>query len=122
MIAATVTGRLGRDAEFEQGEPPRLRFSVASSAYDFAKRERVTTWVSCSLAGKRGEKLAAALAKGTTVAVAGELRTFVGRDGSTGLALDASSVELLSGKRDDASPQRPPVDRERGTGGDDIPF
>lgn len=99
MIAATVCGNLGRDAELRDTRAGSvLSFSVASSQ---GKRgEETTTWVRCSLFGKRAEALAQYLTKGTRVAVAGSmsLREYEGRNGpGTSLELLVSEVQLMGG-------------------------
>lgn len=66
----TVSGNLGRDAELKHtpSGDAVLEFSVASNG----RKKGDTTWVRCSVWGKRGEALAPHLAKGTRVCVVGE--------------------------------------------------
>ena len=73
MINTVVTGNLGQDAELRTTANGDVlcSFSVASNSK--VKGEKVTTWVKCTLWGKRGEALSQYLTKGTKVAVAGEL-------------------------------------------------
>jgi single stranded DNA-binding protein len=72
MIAGTVTGNLGKDAEIrDAGGDTVCSFSVASNTK--RKGEKCTTWVRCSLWGRRGATLAQYLTKGKWVAVFGEL-------------------------------------------------
>lgn len=146
MIAATVVGNLGRDAELRDtsGGTAVLNFSVASNT----KRngEDSVTWVRCAIFGKRAESLAEYLSKGTRVACMGtlELREFEKRGGGSGqsLEMNCTDIELLGGgRRDDEEDDKPrskygrgargkrdsdPAPA-RGTGGeqpeeDDIPF
>jgi single-strand DNA-binding protein len=79
-----------------------LSFSVASSQ---GKRgEETTTWVRCSMFGKRAEAVAQYMLKGTGVVVSGSLseREYDGKNGK-GKSLDLRVNELKlmgGGKRD----------------------
>jgi len=127
VIAATVCGNLGRDAELRDTRAGSvLSFSVASSQ---GKRgEETTTWVRCSLFGKRAEALARYLTKGTRVAVAGtlSLREYEGRNGpGTSLELMVSEVQLMGGgERGGARSTPEPTEDATATAedDDDIPF
>ena len=81
----TFSGNIGRDAEVgaTKGGTSVCRFSVAVSS-GFGDKE-VTTWVECSIFGKRAEgKLPQYLKKGSVVVVSGEptLDKWVGKDGT----------------------------------------
>ena len=53
-IYATVPGTLGRDAEMRQTQSgPVCSFSIATE--ERVKSQKLTTWVRCSMFGKRGE-------------------------------------------------------------------
>ncbi len=127
MIAATVIGNIGKDAELRDAGQSRVcSFSLASS--EKVKGEDVTTWVRCSMWGTRGEKLAPHLLKGTRVAVVGSLSTRE-HEGRTYLELRVDQLEFLSKKSDGAgrSPsqkQKPRDDDDHAPaqGSDDIPF
>lgn len=97
MIAATVAGNVGRDAEIQHtnGGMVVLKFSVASSTKR-GDREN-TTWVSCALWGKRGQALADYLTKGAQVVVAGSVTMTEGKDGKPYLNMDVSDVKLMGG-------------------------
>lgn len=105
MIAAVVSGNLGTDPELRTGDTAILSFSVASNGRE--KKEGqwqdVTTWVRCTLFGKRAESLASILHKGSTVIVRGalSLRPYE-KDGQprTSLEMRADDLDLV-GKRDD---------------------
>jgi single-strand DNA-binding protein len=111
MISATVVGNLGRDAELKTvGNGSVLSFAVASTGK--VKGEKVTTWVSCSLWGSRGEALAQYLTKGTKVAVTGELSMRESaKTSKTYLEVRVDQLELLGGgSRDRVERQeRPPA-------------
>jgi single-strand DNA-binding protein len=103
MIAATVAGNVGKDAELKQaGGDQVLEFSVASS--EKVKNEDVTTWVRCTLWGKRGASLAQYVKKGSPVTVTGSLaeRAFTDKNGAkrSSLELRVSDIKLQGGKRD----------------------
>ena len=106
MIAACVTGNLGRDAELNHTDSGALVvFSVASRR--FAKGTEETDWVDVALWGKRAEALAKHLTKGTKIAARGALgvRKYTTKDGREGAALElrADDIELLGGgKAEDA--------------------
>jgi len=131
MISATVVGNLGRDADIKTvGNTSVLSFALASAAK--VKGEKVTTWVSCSLWGTRGEALAQYLTKGTKVAVTGDLSTRESpKTGKTYLEVRVDQLELLGGgtrdrgERQERPPARTGGDEEYATdeaGFGDLPF
>lgn len=96
MISAVVAGNLGKDSEVRQaGNSTVCSFSVASSTK--VKGEEVTTWVRCSLFGKRGEALAEYLTKGKSVCVSGGLTTRE-YEGKTYIEMRVDDVKLMGGK------------------------
>lgn len=106
MIAATVCGNLGADAELKvtQGGTSVCNFSVASEAR--VKGEKVTTWVRCAMWGVRAEKVAKFLTKGTKVAAMGSLSTREFQ-GKTYVEVEVSEVQLMGGGR---NPHEAPAD------------
>lgn len=123
MISSVVTGNLGRDAELrDAGSTTVCSFSVASTSK--VKGEKVTTWVRCSLFGRRGEALSPYLTKGTKVAVSGELRTHE-HNGKTYLELNVSELDLMGGAPRSGGPAPAPVSDDADYGSEDtsdIPF
>lgn len=111
MIHAIVSGNIGRDAELADKDGTAIAtFSVASTSRGKGG-ERETTWVSCKLFGKRASALAPYLTKGSRVAVAGSLRTWV-HEGQARVGLDVADVDLLGGGERQAgqangAPRRP---------------
>lgn len=107
MIQAFVAGNLGKDAELRAvgSKDMVCSFSVASSRKN--KGGEQTTWVRCSLWGKRGEALAKYLTKGSKVAVSGELSTRE-YEGKTYVELRVSEVELMGGNKPAAGRQADP--------------
>jgi len=126
MINATVSGTLGRDAELgDKNGTPFCSFSVASNERGKGGT-RETVWVSCKLFGKRATAIAQYLTKGTKVAVAGSLRTWV-HEGQARVGLDVNEVDLLGGgERERNGATRQPAARfvpaDDAVGIDDIPF
>jgi single-strand DNA-binding protein len=130
MLTAFVTGNLGRDAELrDAGNEKVCSFNVASSRK--IKNQDVTTWVRCSLWGRRGESLAQHLTKGKRVAVTGELSTKE-KDGKTYLELRVSEIDFMgggagagksSGSSKPSGDSAPADDYDTGGAGDDpLPF
>lgn len=95
MILATIPGTLGKDAEIRDTTGgPVLSFSIASE--DFVKGQKTTTWVGCSMFGKRGEKLVSMLTKGSKVTVSGTLSTRE-HNGKTYLDCRVNEIALQGG-------------------------
>ena len=123
MNSLTVVGKVGKDAVLRHaGDKPVLSFSVASDA-GWGDRKK-TTWLDCSLWGKRGESLAKNILKGDKILVIGEMSTRE-HDGKTYVTLDVKEVELLGGKREDSQPSSRQQERNSSEAGFDdgeIPF
>src|SRR5690606_35199885 len=97
-------GNLGRDAEMRNaGGQDLASFSIASTSK--VKGEKNTTWVDCSLWGKRGAALARHLSKGTRVVVTGELSTRE-YNGKTYLQCRVDQLELMGGGQREQQPSR----------------
>lgn len=104
MNVLNFTGNCGRDAEvrFLPAGDAVTSFSVAlSSGYGDKK---ITTWLNCSMFGKRGEAVSEYIKKGTQVAISGEFcaRPFTAKDGTEKLSLDVrvNDLTLLGGKNE----------------------
>lgn len=116
MIMATITGRLGRDAEEVKSATAGINFSVASDQGWGEKRS--TNWVRCTLWGKRAEALRPLLTKGVQVVVTGEIQTSE-YNGKTSLECKAWEVQLMSERKE----QNPPAPPRGNSGGyDESPF
>ena len=108
MNILTAVGNLGRDCEvrFMPDQTPVGSFSFALSS-GFGKNAK-TTWLDCSLFGKRAETLAPMLLKGTQIAISGEfsVREYNDKDGNLKSvpSLRVNEVTLL-GKKSDAAAQ-----------------
>ena len=116
-----ATGRIGKDCEtrFTGNGDAITSFPVAiDSGYG---EKKVTTWLNCSMWGKRGESVAPFLKKGGQVAVSGELtnRPYTDKSGNEKFSLDlrVNDLTLIGGKPADDKPKR--AEREPG-GFDDM--
>jgi single-strand DNA-binding protein len=93
MLQAFIAGTLGRDAELRDvGQSVVCSFSVAVEQR--IKREKVVTWIRCSLWGRRGEALAPHLVKGGKVSVSGTLTVGV-YNGKATVDLSVNEVTLM---------------------------
>lgn len=100
------SGSLGQDSELTRipSGTAILKFSVASNK-GWGDRKQ-TTWVECSLWGKRGEAMESMLKKGQKVVITGEagIETWDKNDGSKGykMTCEASDVTLTGDKSQNA--------------------
>ena len=104
MNSLNFTGGIGRDCEtrFTAKGDAITSFSVAlSSGYG---ENKLTTWLNCSIFGKRGESLAPYLLKGAQVAISGEFsaRPYTSKAGEEKQSLEVrvNDVTLIGGKAD----------------------
>jgi single-strand DNA-binding protein len=130
MIAATVIGNLGTDAEFKvlQDGTGVIELRVASNSREKIGGEwkDVPTWCRVALFGKRAESLAKlGLSKGTKIAARGsmKLREYEKREGGTGYSLEmrADDIELL-GSKDGPQKGTAPRAQSHDDGDDHLPF
>ena len=103
MWFSSVAGNVGKDAELKQaGGDQVLEFSVAST--EKVKGEDVTTWIRCTIWGKRAASLAQYVKKGSAVTVNGSTteRAFTDKTGAkrTAIEMRVSDIKLQGGKRD----------------------
>lgn len=103
MASISICGNLGRDPELKAaGTSQVLSFSVADSEYIYVKGgEAESQWYNCEVWGKQAERLSAILAKGTKVAIYGQLvqRSYESAKGK-GKSLDVKDcrVSIVSKK------------------------
>ena len=127
MNNLSAIGNISRDAEIRymaNGDPiASFSFALNSGYGD----KQITTWLNCSLFGKRAEKLAPMLLKGAKIGISGELtnRPFTSNDGTKGHSLDVrvNDVTLLGIKTEPvekAAQANAPADFSDFS--DDIPF
>lgn len=131
MNSLNITANLGKNAEqrFTPKGESIIQFTAAFKA-GYGDNE-ITTWINCSLWGKRGESLLPYLNKGAQVALTGELanRPWTDKNGKQKYSLDlrVSDVTLLGSKSDARqAAESKPQSNEQNTGfddfNDDIPF
>ena len=127
MNNLSFTGNLGKDAEtrFLPNGDAVVSFSVAmKSGYG---EKAATSWVRCSMFGKRGEAVSAYLTKGQLVGVVGEctLREFTNKEGAKQASLEVRVNDLtLLGKSDGAKPAKSdkPAATLEAFADEDLPF
>lgn len=123
MNNCNFIGRVGKDAatRHTQGGDPVTGWSLAVDCGYGDKKQ--TIWLDCSLWGKRGEKVAEYITKGSQIGVTGELGTRE-HEGKTYLTLRVGEVSLIGGKSEGAA--RPKTERREPEPADfddpDIPF
>lgn len=101
MLNAVIAGNIGENAKTRQaGNSTVASFSVAVEQR--GREGKVTTWVNCSMWGKRGETLVPYLSKGSKVCASGELTTRE-YNGKTYLELNVSDVTLMGGTKRDGN-------------------
>jgi single-strand DNA-binding protein len=72
MIKLIVSGRVGQDAEVKNvGDNTVCSFSIAPEKVYGSTPSEKTIWITCSIWGERGVKLAPHIVKGTYVVVEG---------------------------------------------------
>lgn len=127
MNSLNFTGFIGHDAEtrFTPKGLAIVSCNVALSS-GFGKSSN-TTWLKCSIFGKRGEAVAQYLKKGSQVGIEGEFsaRPYTNKNGDEKLSLEVrvNSITLLGRKETAPDPEN--YDDPRNYGSDideDIPF
>lgn len=132
MNVFTATGNLGRDADVRATPSGLIIASFPVAVQSGYGDNRKTTWVRCSLFGKRAEsKLVGYLVKGAQIAVSGELslNEYTTKEGEnrTTLELRVSEIDLIGGQQAQQpvqktvqQPAQQPVQQE--SFDDEIPF
>jgi single-strand DNA-binding protein len=115
MNILNAIGNIGQDAElrFLPDGTPVLQFSFAlTSGYG---EKQITTWLRCSVFGKRAETLAPMLTKGTKIGITGELtnRPYADKSGveKHSLEVRVSDVTLL-GKKSESKDEHVATQRQ----------
>lgn len=133
MNSFNAIGNIGGDAEVRHTADGTaiLSWSIAVN-YGYGKNA-ITSWVRCSLFGKRAETLQQYLLKGTQVGIQGEiaLQTYTNKQGEvkSDLICNVSNVTLC-GKKESNGAGTPPQNKGAVAGAmpamdefeDDIPF
>ena len=125
MFNLTVTGNLGRDAEYKETQNGNgfCSFSVAG-AVGYGDNKK-TIWVDVTRFGKGAEGLTRILRKGSSVAVSGEFDLYQ-KDDKAYVKCRADSVTILSTPRPDDQRVPDPNNRAMASAAadldDEIPF
>jgi single-strand DNA-binding protein len=101
MISMTIAGNVGKNAELRktQGGDPVLGFSVAiDGGKDKNGNKRDSTWVNCSIWGKRAESLQSYITKGTKLVVTGRPGVNV-YEGKGSLTLSVNDLTFMGGAK-----------------------
>jgi single-strand DNA-binding protein len=132
MNVWTFSGNIGRDSElrYTTNDKAVCQFPVACNSGWGDKK--TTTWVRCSLWGKRAESLDPHLKKGLKVVVSGEatLHTYEKKDGTQGhsMELNVNEIEFMGDRQDKTEQPKQggfrdkPAEVKDDFADDDIPF
>jgi single-strand DNA-binding protein len=123
VINLTIAGNVGRNAELRrtQNGDEVLGFSLAvDNGKDKNGNKRDTTWVKCSIWGKRASSLENYVRKGTKLVLTGRPGVDV-YEGKGSLTLSVQELTFMGGgeQREQRGYDAPPANDDLG---DDIPF
>lgn len=112
MNSLNFTGNLGQDAEQRNLPDGTSIVSMSVPCKAGFGDKAVTTWLRCTLFGKRGESVMPYLKKGTMVGISGEFsaRDYTDKDGNKRQSLEVriNDLTLLGGRKDEARPTERP--------------
>lgn len=126
MIKLIVSGRVGQDAEVKNvGDNTVCSFSVAHTekVYGATPSEK-TIWVTCSIWGERGVKLAPHIVKGTFVVVegSGSVNSYMQKNGEPAAVIRCIVNSLEFGGKPTAGENNQKITTDTVTIQDDSPF
>ena len=126
MIKLIVSGRVGQDAEVKNvGDNTVCSFSVAHTekVYGATPSEK-TIWVTCSIWGERGIKLAPHIVKGTFVVVegSGSVNSYTQKNGEPAAVIRCMVNSLEFGGKPTAGENNQKITTDTVTTQDDFPF
>ena len=126
MIKLIVSGRVGQDAEVKNvGDNTFCSFSVAHTekVYGATPSEK-TIWVTCSIWGERGVKLAPHIVKGTFVVVegSGSVNSYMQKNGDPSAVIRCMVNSLEFGGKPTAGENNQKITPDTVTTQDDFPF
>ena len=100
MLVLTIFGNLGRDPELKEVGGGQ----VASFSVGVRTGQDETTWVNCSVWGKRADTVMKFFKKGSKVTLSGsgKLRTYEKKDGTQGSSLEMNVNDFTLPARDSA--------------------
>ena len=127
MIKLIVSGRVGQDAEVKNvGDNTVCSFSVAHTEKVFgATPSEKTTWVTASIWGERGIKLAPHILKGTYVVIegSGSVNGYLNKNTGAAEAVIRCMVNSLEfGGKPTAGENNQKITTDTVTTQDDFPF
>ena len=122
MKQITIAGGIGKDAVIRRTNDGDAITGFSVGVNDGYGDKKRTIWFDCSIFGKRGEKLADYLTKGSRVVVSGEFGTRE-YEGKTYFTVRVNEIELMGGgeRKESTAPQEKPSGEPWGLG-DEIPF
>lgn len=122
MKQITIAGGIGRDAVIRRTNDGDAITGFSVGVNDGYGDKKRTIWFDCSIFGKRGEKLADYLTKGSRVVVSGEFGTRE-YEGKTYFTVRVSEIELMGGgeRKESTAQQEKPSGEPWGLD-DEIPF
>jgi len=105
MNLLTAIGNIGRDAEIRYTPKGDAIASFSFALNSGFGDKQITTWLNCSVWGKRAETLAPMLLKGTKIGISGELtnRPYTAKDGTEKHSLDVRVNDVTLWGSKDAS-------------------
>lgn len=115
MLVLTISGNLGRDPELKTTDQSQ----VASFSVGVRTGKDETTWVNCSVWGKRADTVMAYFRRGAgrvTLTGSGKLRTYEKKDGSLGSSLEMNVTDFTLPAREGAATSAAPSHAE------EVPF
>lgn len=126
MIKLIVSGRVGQDAEVKNvGDNTVCSFSVAHTekVYGPTPSEK-TIWVTCSIWGERGIKLAPHIVKGTFVVVegSGSVNSYMQKNGEPAAVIRCMVNSLEFGGKPTAGENNQKITTDTVTTQDEFPF
>lgn len=96
MKQITIAGGIGKDAVIRRTNDGDAITGFGVGVNDGYGDKKRTIWFECSIFGKRGEKLADYLTKGSRVVVSGEFGTRE-YEGKTYFTVRVNEIELMGG-------------------------
>ncbi len=122
MKQITIAGGIGKDAVIRRTNDGDAITGFSVGVNDGYGDKKRTIWFDCSIFGKRGEKLADYLTKGSRVVVSGEFGTRE-YEGKTYFTVRVNEIELMGGgeRKESTAQQEKPSGEPWGLG-DEIPF
>lgn len=110
MNVITFTGNLGQDCEQRTLADGTGIVSMSVPCKSGFGDKAVTTWLRCTMFGKRGESVAPYLIKGALVGITGEFsaRDYTDKDGLKRQSLEVrvNDLTLLGGRKSDDQPRQ----------------